>query len=147
MWLPCVRGVEQYRDVREPKFKSRIGMVGIKSVFRRATLRITNGDVSLESSMYRTSYLLPIVFYIEINSRSQKFKMGSKWNSNSANAQQQAQINFGHSKIKIKHIEFMHSNELRKKLPEYIENACAYFGFIFTALQASKKLFSIRHID
>lgn len=54
--LPCVRGVEQYRDVREPKLESRIGMVGIKSVFRRATLRITNGDVSLESSIKHHIY-------------------------------------------------------------------------------------------
>ena len=39
-------------------------MVGIKSVFRRATLRITNGDVSLESSI-KSSYLLPIVCFTE----------------------------------------------------------------------------------
>lgn len=46
-----MRGVEQYKDVREPKFVSRMGIVGIKSVFRRATLRKTNGDVSLDSSI------------------------------------------------------------------------------------------------
>lgn len=55
--LPWVRGVEQYKDVREPpKLESRIGIVGIKSVFRRATLRITNGDVSLESSIKHHIY-------------------------------------------------------------------------------------------
>lgn len=46
-----MRGVEHDKDVREPKFVSRIGMVGIKSVFRRATLRYTNGDESVESSI------------------------------------------------------------------------------------------------
>lgn len=38
--LPWVRGVWQYKDVLEPKLESRgLGIVGIKSVFRRATLR------------------------------------------------------------------------------------------------------------
>lgn len=79
--LPCVRGVEQYKDVREPKLESRIGMVGIKSVFRRATLRITNGDVSLESSIKHHIYCqlcftFEIVFFFCNFPGAQEKKLG-----------------------------------------------------------------------
>lgn len=55
-FLPGVLGVWQYRDEREPKPSRGLGIVGIRSVLRRQTLRYDKFAVST-SSVYTTTHV------------------------------------------------------------------------------------------